>query len=61
MFGAPHGKIEDEIRRLERRQSEIEAQLKMRQSPLRHGALQQHLANLDKTLIALRQQQNRMK
>ena len=61
MFGAPHGKIEDEINRLERRQAEIETQLKKQQSPLRHGALQQHLANLDKTLIALRQQQNRMK
>jgi len=61
MFGAPNRSIEDEIRRLEKRQFEIEAQLKQHHSPLRHGALQQHLANLDKTLIALRQQQNRMK
>ena len=62
MFGASSNSktIEDEIHRLERRQAEIEVQLKKHNSSIRHGALQQHLSNLDRTLIALRQQQNRM-
>ena len=60
MFGASHKLVEDEIRRLEKRQAEIEAQLKVHNSTIRYSALQQHLTNLDRTLIALRQQQNRM-
>jgi len=61
MSGAPARNIQDEIRRLEKRQAEIEAQLQMHKTPSRHNALLLHLANLDKTLIALRQQKNRMR
>jgi len=61
MFGASSNhSIENEIRRLEKRHAEIETQLKLHTSPTRHGALQKHLANVDRTLIALRQQRNRM-
>lgn len=60
MSGALSQKIQEEIRRLEKRQAEIEAQLRMPQPPVQQTTLRQHLSSLDRTLIALRQQQNRM-
>ncbi len=50
-------RIAEEIRRLETRRAEVEAMIKRDRSASQQKQLHQHLANVERTLTALRQQQ----
>ncbi|HWR15197.1 MAG TPA: hypothetical protein VN577_10230 [Terriglobales bacterium] len=50
-------RILEEIRRLETRRAEVEAMIKRDRSASQQRQLQQHLATVERTLAALRQQQ----
>jgi hypothetical protein len=50
-------RIAEEIRRLETRRAEVEAMIKRDRSASQQRQLHQHLANVDRTLTTLRQQQ----
>ncbi len=59
-MGSPEQqRIEDEIRRLETRRAEIERELKSQTSPNLQGTLHEHIVNVDRTLVSLRQQRAR--
>lgn len=53
-------RVAEEIERLETRRAEVEAQIERDRSASRQGRLHQQLANVERTLIALRQQQQRL-
>jgi hypothetical protein len=55
----PLHRIDDEISRLEDRRAEVEAMIRRQGFSVQKDQLLQHLANLDRTLTALRQQRAR--
>ena len=55
----PLHRIDDEISRLEQRLAEVEAMIKRDRTGTQQAQLQQHQANVERTLNALRQQRLR--
>ena len=55
----PLHRIDEEISRLETRRAEVEAMIRREGFSGQKNQLHQHLANLDRTLTALRQQRSR--
>ncbi len=53
-------RVAEEIKRLEARRAEVEAQIKRDRSASQQRQLHQHLANVERTLTALRQQKQRI-